>query len=388
MRRKEFFTYLFLYLFLLCTVGPLDALPPEDIASFETITSQTVTGEDLASPYTITGENLVNIIRGMINFDVPGASIIFNRRTGQIFIKHTPTNHLMVENIIENLRSARLKQVEIEARLVTVEATDFKGLGIDFGGADFTTTYNAHSLGTEVPRDTNTNNTFVDFGSFVNALDDSTYGGQYSFYTLGDTFEIQAFIDALESRTEVNTLAAPKLTVFNNQRAHLKIEKRQNFVSEIDANFDTINTAGSTLAWFQLEAVVKQAQSGTILDVTPTINSDGTIGLELHPNYVTADISSNTQNFTNINNSTEFTNPVVLPIFVSQSIDTYLTIPNGGVAVLGGLVSEQETKVNRKVPLLGDLPWVGETLFSNNQETETKQYLLIFIKAKVKEPRA
>ncbi len=78
---------------------------------------------------------------------------------------------------------------------------------------------------------------------------------------------------------------------------------------------------------------------------------------------------------------------MVLPVFVSQSIDTYLTIPNGGVAVLGGLITESEAKTFQKVPFFGDIPWIGKLLFTQKQDDDTKSYLLIFIKAKTKETK-
>ncbi len=380
--------YLILILLPLQT-GIAYSIPPDEITSFEAVATQSISVDDVTAPYTITGESLVNIIHGMVDFDyVKGADIVFNRRTGQIFVKQTPSNHAIIEQIINQMRSASFQQVEIEARLVTVEATDFKGLGIDLGGFDYTAEHKGRQFGTEVPHDSSTVNTFSSFDSFVNSLNDTTYGGQFSFLALGSDFDLGSFIDALESRTEVNVLSSPKITVFNNQRAHLKIEKRQNFISEIDANFDSVEDATFASVFFQLETKVRQAQSGTILDVTPLVNSDGTIGLELHPMYVTADLTSNVESITNITGGDTFTNPIVLPIFVSQAIDTYLTIPNGGVAVLGGLITEEEAKEFNKVPFFGDIPWIGKLLFTQEKTEDKRAYLLIFIKAKVKNVKA
>ncbi|MBU1863513.1 MAG: hypothetical protein KKH94_07630 [Candidatus Omnitrophica bacterium] len=371
---------------LFLVTNTLYAMAPEEIATFESIATQTVSDEDLSSPYNITGESLVNIIRGMVDFDIEGASIVYNRRTGQIFIKHTPTNHIIVEDIINKMRASSFKQVEIEARLVTVKITDFMGVGMDLGGIDITTDHSGIKYGTEIPKDDSTISSFSNFTSFVNAIDDTTYGGQFAAFASSGIWDIDVMIDALESKTEVNTLANPRLTVFNNQRAHIKIEQRQNYIAEIDSNYDTIAGAagGANSVWYQMKTVVKQAQAGTILDVTPSVNSDGSIGLDVHPVYVTADLT-NTKSITNFTGGNDFSNNMTLPVFEKQTIDTYLTIPNGGVAVLGGLITEEEENTFRKIPLLGDIPVIGKLLFGQERKQAVKYYLLIFIKAKIKE---
>lgn len=360
------------------------ALPPEDLSSFETIATQAVSHADISTPYNVTGQSIVNIIRGMVNFDVRGTSIVYNRRSGQIFVRHTPTEQLKIEDIIQNMRSVIFKQVEIEARFVTVGVTDFKGIGVDLLGGDYTTTYNGTQIGTQIPRSNSSANNFANFDDFVNALDDTTYGGQFSAVAFGNSFDISGFIDALESKTDVNTLSSPKLTVYNNQRAHLKIKKLSNYISEVKAELRA--SEGASNEFLSLNVNVEQGQAGTILDVTPTINADGTITLDLHPTYLTVNLS-NVRNILNQSGSNTFSNPMTLPVYTKQSIDTSVTIMNGGVVVLGGLITEEENKDFKKVPVLGDIPLIGKYLFTNEQVTDEKTYLLIFVKGKVVEPR-
>jgi MSHA biogenesis protein MshL len=362
----------------------LMALPPDELSSFETVATQSVSNNDMSAPYNVTGQSIVNIIRGMVNFDVRGASIVYNRRSGQIFVRHTPTEQLKIEDIIQNMRSVVFKQVEIEARFVTVGVTDFKGIGTDFFGGDYTTSYNGTRIGTQIPRSDSTANNFVNFDDFVNALNDTTYGGQFSAMAFGNNFDVGAFIDALESKTEVNTLSSPKLTVYNNQRAHIKIKKLQNYISEIASELRS--TGEDSAPFLSLEVNVEQSQAGTILDVTPTINADGTITLDLHPTYLTVNLS-NVRNVVNQTGNSTFSNPMTLPVYTKQSIDTSVTIMNGGVVVLGGLITEEEHKNFNKVPFFGDIPLLGKYLFTNEQVTDEKTYLLIFVKGKVVEPK-
>jgi general secretion pathway protein D len=169
-------------------------------------------------------------------------------------------------------------------------------------------------------------------------------------------------------------LAAPSITVFNNQRANITIEKNQFYISRIDSSF---SNEGSDDLIVAQDPDVDIARSGTILDVTPTIHDDGTITLELHPHYVRVDLS-NTQDIENASGITS--NSVTLPVYVSQEINTTVTIDNGGVIVLGGLIAEKENNLYDKVPILGDIPLIGKALFQNNQAKNVKTHLLMFVK--------
>lgn len=380
-RLKNFYAVITVLLFL--SGQSLCALPPEELSTFESIATQAITNEEVTAPYNITGESIVNIIRGMIDFDIDGASIVFNRKSGQIFVRHTPTEQAKVEDIITSMRSVAFQQVEIEARFVTVSSTDFRALGIDTLGLDFDTQWNGTQLGTQVPNTVGSFSNYTSFESFVNTLDDTVNGGQFSGVFHNGKFDIAAVVDALETVTEVNTLANPRITVFNNQRAHLKIEKRQNYISEIESELETTGSDSDAKPIFTLQAQVNQAESGTILDVTPTVNNDGTISLELHPHFLTANLSS-TRIIKNINDGEELNNSITLPVFTLQSVNTSLTVPNGGVAVLGGLITEEEEKQYRKTPFFGDIPYIGRLLFTSEKLSEEKSYLLIFVKAKVK----
>ncbi len=353
------------------------SMPPEELGKFKGMNSQVVADDDLCKASAITGEALVGIIKGMVDFSIPGSSIVFNRRTGQIFVKQTPSNQRDIEHIITRMREASFKQVEIEARIVTIGADEYKGLTADLAEL----TYADRIRGTNFSVGEK-----ADFTSFVNGLDDTNYGGQFSTYAFTNTVLANLYLDMLQKSTKTNTLAAPKITVFNNQRAHIKIEKRENYIAEVDSDIEVSDNDNADIT-FTVTTTIGQAQSGTILDVTPTINSDGTITLVLHPHYVTVDLT-NTESIVNVDtNGNDFSNTIVLPVATSQKIDTSLTLPNGGVAVLGGLIKEEEIKTKKKTPILGDMPLFGKLLFTRETVSDEQVYLLIFVKAKVKEAK-
>lgn len=353
------------------------AVDVENIATPETISAQSVRGDDIISPYHVTGESLVRLLQQMANFDTPGSNIIFNRRSAQLFVRNTPTNHETIQRVLNDLRRAQYRQILIEARIITVSSTDIDDLGLDFFGID--------ARGTRAGRTYSTDSSFGDGNyatniDFPNVTDSSgnDLGGQVSFASLSSKFNIEAYIDALRSRAEVNTLSSPQLIVANNQRANIKIEKAQYYVQSVEADASDTELA--------VDPEIGIAQSGTILDVTPTINSDGTISLDMHPQFVTVDLS-NTQTINVRGGIADSLQPTVtLPVFNVQTADTTVTVDNGGVAIIGGMIEETENKGFYKVPFLGDIPILGRA-FSSNQVQEIKTHLIIFVKATVKDAR-
>ncbi|MBN1492939.1 MAG: hypothetical protein JW938_02190 [Candidatus Omnitrophica bacterium] len=356
---------------------------PDEVATPEIRTSQSIKGEEAAAPYAITGEAIVAMLQSTVGFEVPGSAIVFHRRTGQIFVRNTPKNHEIIANILSNLRQSHRRQVQIEARIITVSGTDFEGVGVDSSSWQFITNPDKNFVGGSGTIGDTTVTTAPTRSNFedLNTIFDTTGIGDAIMIGVQreGLLDIDLAIDALGRDVKVNTLAAPRLTVFNNQRANITIEKNQFYIARIDSSF---SSAGSDDLIVAQDPDVDIARSGTILDVTPTIHDDGTITLELHPHYVRVDLTD-TQDIENASGVTS--NSVTLPIFTSQEINTTVTIDDGGVVILGGLISETEDNLHDKVPLLGDIPLIGKALFQNNQVRNVKTHLLMFVKATVQE---
>jgi len=389
LKKKNFIKVTAIVLLIQLTVSnPLGfAMPPKEIASQETIFSQGITGNDAVAPYMLTGESLVLMLQETVGFDTPGSSVVFNRRTAQLFVKTIPSNHEVVEAILGDLRKAKKRQIEIETRFITVASADFEGLGAEINTVNFVAKdRNINDPGDSiilgsgtVDGSTITNPaTTTTFPDLNTIFDSSGIGGAFGIgLQKAGEFDISAFIDALSRKADVNTLASPTLTVFNNQRANISIKKHAFYISEIKTDFTSVLGVETAVQ----NPEIRIAPSGTILDVTPTINSNGSITLELHPSFLRTDITTTAT----VQNGTGGTNDsVTLPIYTVQEINTTVTIENGGVIILGGLISEEEINERNKVPLLGSIPILGKFLFQNNQTRNIKSHLLIFVKAKIK----
>jgi len=337
--------------------------------------AQVVTNKEAARPYVITGESLIALIKEMVELK-DNSSIAFHRQTGQLFVRTTETNHKMIESILESLRNFKTRQVIIEARFV--ELRDFDGVDIGFELNNIYFDAGKNKSGDQFKTQSGKNSA-VDFaagswGKFMSTVNP----GLSLFTTLAAKgLELDSVLKALAQKVKVDTLSAPRIMCFNNQRANIRVATQTNYVKQI--NGDAVSTTTGTTT--TVNVTVDTAMEGVSLDVTPTYNEKlNTITLELHPAVVSADLS-NTQTITT---STSVANSVTLPIFVDQTIDTTVTIPDGGTVVLGGLITEKMRNDVRKVPVLGDIPFV-EFFFSYKTKFKDKSILLIFITAKAKE---
>jgi general secretion pathway protein D len=106
---------------------------------------------------------------------------------------------------------------------------------------------------------------------------------------------------------------------------------------------------------------------GILLDVIPHINPDGLVIMDVAP-----EISALTGTTVPISDT------VASPVIAKRSAQSRIGIQNGQTVVIGGLMEDRKTETVDKVPLLGDIPWVGEA-FKRRQSTKTKTELLIFL---------
>jgi general secretion pathway protein D len=172
--------------------------------------------------------------------------------------------------------------------------------------------------------------------------------------------QITTTLHALAVADKLDVLSRPYILTSDNQEANILVGQDVPFVSSIryDVNNNPIITP-------QYQDV------GIILDVTPHINADGLVVMDVNP-----EISSQSTSSVNISGSAS--SPVNAPVFNSRSASTHVAVRDGDTIVIGGLMQDMKTQTVNKVPILGDIPYLG-LLFQRDQVTKTKSELLIFL---------
>lgn len=246
-------------------------------------------------------------------------------------------------------------QVLIEVLIAEVRLDDRLEFGMEFALQDLLFSENA----TVGPNGVVKGNDF-DFvgGVDVGAAGSGSLGG-FSFAITGEDFSF--LVRALQSDGSLKVLSHPTIMVENNEEANITIGDQVPIVQG-----SQFTDTGSTQTSISYEDV------GIILQVTPHINPDGYVNLEVKP-----EISSLNQS-----SSVQISEGLVAPVFQERSVETVVTVKDGETVVIGGLIQEQEDDSESKVPIVGDLPVVGN-LFRAQQNSRVRTELLMVLTVNV-----
>jgi general secretion pathway protein D len=173
-----------------------------------------------------------------------------------------------------------------------------------------------------------------------------------------------AMVRAIRSDTNNNIIATPSAMTMDNQEAELKVAQEVPFIT---GQYTANNTAvvGGAVNPFQ---TIQREEVGTILKITPTISAEGS--------QVMLKIS--------IESSSLGAKPAGAVDLVTnkRTVSTTVLIEDGGIVVLGGLIEDDTTKGETRVPYLGAIPIIG-LLFKTRTQTSAKTNLMIFIRPKI-----
>ncbi len=267
-----------------------------------------------------------------------------------VIVTTTPDNYEAVRQIIASL-DAVPRQVMIEAIVAEVTITKDSELGFSANGllSKILDKNNTGSIILNVPgpnfvsgspNTTTVNNTAVGLQSTITGVN---YSG---------------LIQALESDTRVKVLATPRVFTSNSQEAEVDITTKIPYIQ----GTTTATTGAST-------SQITTADIGYILNVTPRITRQGQVTLDVRSQ------ADNLQSYTTLGSGA---NASVYPVVNDRYVDTEVTAQDGQTIVLGGLINTTDTLNVTKIPLLSDIPLLGQ-FFRGRQKTTTKTELVIFL---------
>ena len=225
-------------------------------------------------------------------------------------------------------------------------------IGAQSLGSSRTVTIGADGTRTEVTTNNSASDSLTQ--SALNSILGSTGGFGGFGGKIGDVL-FGAIINAVKSDTTSNLLQVPHLVTLDNQEAHSLVGQEIPITTgqALSNNFD--NTFRTT----QRENV------GIELTARPQVNSSGTVklNLRLEVSSIAGPVSSDNSDL----------------ILNKREIETTLTVDEGQIAVMGGLLSDEERRTIEKIPLLGDIPVLGN-LFKSRGKERNKTNLMIFIR--------
>jgi len=185
--------------------------------------------------------------------------------------------------------------------------------------------------------------------------------------------------NTVEAFGTVRALSSPRLTVMQNQTAVLRVAENDVFCNiAVEQNTQVVNNQKVTDC-----AVTSELQTvtiGLVMTVQPSINLEtDEITLTLRPT-ITRIVRQENDPAVYLENIAGVTSQV--PVIGVQEIDSVITVPSGGVIVVGGSMQDRSTVDETGIPGLSELPWIGQAFKSKSRNAERSE-LVIFLRATI-----
>lgn len=280
-------------------------------------------------------------------------AVTVDERTNTILIRDTSRSIENARRLVERL-DIPVRQVLIESRMVTVKDNVQEDLGIRWGFSDQQRTKG--TSGTAAGANTIAAGVIPSLDQRWNVnLPVQNPAGNIAFHVakLSDGTILDLELSALEQENKAEIIASPRVTTSNQKMARIEQGTEIPYVQAASSGATTVTFKKAVLS----------------LEVTPQITPDNRIILDL---VITQDTRGDTVQTP--------TGPATA--IDTQRIQTQVLVDNGETIVLGGIYQQQAISAVSKVPLFGDIPYVGR-LFKNTSEFNEKTELLIFVTPRI-----
>jgi type IV pilus assembly protein PilQ len=357
--------------------------------------------EPTTHAFNLNYSNCKDVSESIKNILSEKGKVTSDERTNTIVVTDIPTNIYKIKQVVERL-DRRTQQVLIEARIIETVLDDTEKLGIDWSmkfsisGAKRPITFPFDNMKVPFGKKqnimeyfpvVNSGNQVESTSAVIGGATTQTTTNSSDFPAAGDAYpifpfpfaqtsdfqfgtldfsEFRAVLELLKQRANTDIVSNPRIATLNNSQAIINVGQTLNMPT-----YERNSTTG------KMEITGYTAKDlGILLQVTPHINDNGEIVVDLLPTisdllrYDTLDRASG----------------VVAPVFSQRIAKTQVMIKDGETIFIGGLIKENDIDSKKKLPFLGDLfgdiPIVG-LLFTKKETTKQKTELIFFITVNV-----
>ncbi len=279
-------------------------------------------------------------------------NIVADEDTNTLLVRARPRDYRQLLETIALLDQVP-KEVMVNVVIAEVTLSEENRFGIDWsywvGDRSFVGT-NFGIQGADRTRPTSGNADYDTFG----------FGSMDGFVIGQVGNRLTSMLNLLATDNDVQVLSRPSLLVRNNQEATINVGSDQPTITRINTQNTTNVTTGNLIASNE----VQYRQTGIILKVTPHINDDGIINLE-----VSQEVSQVSKN----------AGVEGLPAFDQRKIETSVVVRDGSAIVLGGLIETRSSRGNSGIPGLRDIPGAGRLFSAESDETKRTELVVIIV---------
>ena len=274
---------------------------------------------------TINYVNPDDIKETLTKFVPDNTKVITTKGSKYIVLEGPPDSVAKVEKLIKGLDTPP-KQVMVEAKIIEIAHTDKENLGVNM-------------------KWTNPNNATETLQTKGLANPSTATGATGLYYSVTNQ-NIEALVEALQTKTGYNLLSSPKVMTLNEQKAEIITGQRLGY---------KVKTFTETTMMESVEFL----DVGTKLVITPSIKDDGYMMMDIHPEISEGSIVND------------------LPQKKSTETTTKLLVKDGQTIILGGLMKEYSQEVKKGVPFLMDIPFLGTLFRRTDIENEKREIIIL-----------
>ncbi len=357
-------------------IAPKDELAAKDKLDLESRNSVQSLEQVRTQDFKLNYAKAAEIGDRLLGTGAPGAtkilstrgSVISDPRTNQLFVTDIPSKLEQVQSLIAKL-DIPVRQVLIEARIVEATDTFGRSLGVKLGGLDlraqrggdggyqlsgnnrvaFGTNYGNVVATTGAGGSMDTSGNFVNLPASGLGVANAAASFAISIFNASANRFLNLELSALEADGKGKIVSSPRVVTADRTKA--LIEQGTEFP------YQTATSSGATSLAFR--------KANLKLEVTPHITPEGNIILDL-----------------DVNKDSRGETTAAGIAIDTKHIKTQVMVENGGTVVIGGIFTLDESENVTKVPLLGDIPYLGH-LFKSRTRSSRKQEMLVFITPKM-----
>jgi general secretion pathway protein D len=280
-----------------------------------------------------------------------GVRITADTVNNTLLIYADQENYRIVESTLQQVDQPQM-QVAIDATIAEVTLTDELSYGVQF----YLTNHLGSAFNTQATSAPVSAAAATAAGTVASTFINSAFPG-FNFL-VGSQSQPSAILDALHTVTSVKVLSNPSLVVVNNQVATLQVGD----VVPVSTGSATVLTTSNTVV-----NTIDYRNTGIILRVSPRINVNGNVSLDVE------------QEISNVSTATATS---LTPTVSERKVKSSISVATGQTVLLAGLISEQQNKTRSGIPLLDQIPGLGDG-FSNQDNKKTRTELIIFIRPQI-----
>lgn len=285
--------------------------------------------------------------------------VVLYPEIGIIAVYATQRQHEEITELFKDFKARVSRQVLIEATIVEVELNEGFEAGVDWtfllgGGVKMGTSFLSNTLASS----------------------------PFIFFSKEGPTRLQTLIKALETFGQTKVLSSPRIMALNNQTAVLKVVNEEvYFTLEIKEDF---NRQGE-MKHRKFESQLHTVPVGLVMNVTPQIGETGVVALHVKPSITSIGGYQDDPAVSLYAAEQGLAVKSQVPILQIREFDSMLSIPDQHIAILGGLIRDDQRTSRESIPILGKLPLLGR-LFQYQHQRKKKSELIIFLRPKVIQP--